>query len=159
MRLAKRRQPHRINSSNNNEDDDDTEKLLRHPEHPSVFFDRQQQQKGWRWSDKMARRTGITAFISLLVIFALASVNGQATEECVTRTTSVGLSIEETVEAEGETKTFLGLLAYFGGSVEANGAPMPIAVADDKLACKSISPVSEIGQLDLLTTLVLSRSR
>ena len=91
----------------------------------------------------MTRRTGITASIALLVIIGVATVKGQETEECVTRTTPVAVSIEETVEGRGETERFLGLLAYFGGSVEANGAPMPIAVAEDKFACKSIAPVSD----------------
>ena len=92
----------------------------------------------------MARRTGITAFIALLVIAAVASVKGQeAIEECMTRTVPVGVAIEETAEAGEDTKTFLGLLAYFGGSVQgANGGPMPIVQADDKFACKSIASVS-----------------
>eukprot|EP00740_Mantoniella_antarctica_P000185 CAMPEP_0181392268 /NCGR_PEP_ID=MMETSP1106-20121128/26492_1 /TAXON_ID=81844 /ORGANISM="Mantoniella antarctica, Strain SL-175" /LENGTH=532 /DNA_ID=CAMNT_0023513363 /DNA_START=211 /DNA_END=1809 /DNA_ORIENTATION=+ len=86
-------------------------------------------------------RGGITAFVALLVIAAVISVSGQANEDCMSRTVPVGVSIAETV-AVGESKTFLSLLAYFGGSVDANTPPMPVVVADDKFACKPIGLVT-----------------
>lgn len=159
MRLAERRQAHRSISGSSAANNDDDAELLRHPRQhrPSsssfffgagdeTFYKQQQLQRQLQrqWTERMVRVTGITALIVLLVMAAVASVKGQVTEGCLTRNMPIGVSIEETVEA-GETKTFLGLLAYFGGSIEANDAPMSIVVANDKFACKPIGPVSGVG--------------
>jgi len=79
--------------------------------------------------------------VALLVIAAVAAASGQSTvEACQARVLPVGVSIDETVG--GERRTFLGLLAFFGASVEAVGsASLPLVVADDKSACKPIAEV------------------
>jgi hypothetical protein len=152
MRLAKRRQPHRSSSTATNDDgfDDGAER------HPRESFDNDIKQRRQQ-TERMVRRTGITAMIALLVIAAVASVKGQAAaaaaEACMTRTAPVGVAIEDTAGEGGETKTLLGLLAFFGGSIDAaNAAPMPIVVADDKFACKPIGSVR--GENSTYTTRV-----
>lgn len=165
MRLAKRRQAYRSISGSSaankdvddidDDDNDDETELLRHPRQlrpssSSFFFGagdekfNKQQQLQRQWTEKMVRVTGITALFAFLIMTVVASVKGQVTEACMTRNVPIWVSIEETVKA-GETKTFLGLLAYFGGSIEANDPPMSIVVANDKFACKPIGPVSGVG--------------
>ena len=148
MQLAKRRQAHRSSTgtcgnSSPASNKDDEELHLRHPHPYSVSGEEAYDKQLRHRTVNMVRRTGILVLIALLVIVALVSVNGQASDECMTRNLPVGVSIEETVEASSDTKTFVSLLAYFGGSIEEGMTSIPLAVADDKFACKLISPVSD----------------
>lgn len=95
-----------------------------------------------------SRRSASWSLLALLIVaFCAASASAQATgEPCQTRSIPVGVSIVETSVARENSVTYLGLLAFFGSTVDAgprgSADPIPLVVASDRNACTSIAEVA-----------------
>lgn len=148
MRIAQRRQSQHHSNANEShrsalEGSADAE-LLRHPARPGNTrgaLDDGESPDTRRV--KMVRRTAICAIAAIVVLATVTTVSGQTVDACQTRSTPIGVSITETT-ADGESNTFLGLLAFFGGAVgESETAPMHLAVASDKYGCKPIAQTTD----------------
>jgi signal peptide peptidase-like 2B len=93
------------------------------------------------------RSTTWSLFALLFVAFCAASATAQATgEPCQTRSIPVGVSIVEASSERETSRTYVGLLAFFGSTVDegpkGSGDPIPLVVASDRNACEPIAEVA-----------------
>ena len=144
MRIAQRRQSQRFNLATEPRrsalDDSADADFLRHPATPGTFRGASDdgESPGTR-RVRMVRRTAMCALAAIVILAAITTVSGQTMDACQTRSTPIGVAIEETT-VHGESNSFLGLLAFFGGAVgESESAPMHLTVASDKYGCEPIS--------------------
>ena len=115
---------------------------------------RRQAQRGARSSRRFdigimaSRRSAAWSLFALLILaFCAASATAQATgEPCQTRSIPVGVSIEEASSERETSRKYLGLLAFFGSTVDegpkGSGDPIPLVVASDRNACEPIAEVA-----------------
>lgn len=95
-----------------------------------------------------SRRSAAWSLFALLILaFCAASATAQATgEPCQTRSIPVGVSIEEASSERETSRKYLGLLAFFGSTVDegpkGSGDPIPLVVASDRNACEPIAEVA-----------------
>ena len=115
---------------------------------------RREAQRGARPSRRLgigimaSRRSAAWSLFALLTMaFCAASATAQATgEPCQTRSNPVGVSIVEASSERETSRTYVGLLAFFGSTVDegpkGSGDPIPLVMASDRNACKPIAEVA-----------------
>ena len=95
-----------------------------------------------------SRRSAARSLFALLfVALCAASATAQATgEPCQTRSIPVGVSIVEASSERETSRTYLGLLAFFGSTVDegpkGSHDPITLVVASDRNACEPIAEVA-----------------
>ena len=101
MRIAQRRQSQRFNLATEPRrsalDDSADADFLRHPATPGTFRGASDdgESPGTR-RVRMVRRTAMCALAAIVILAVITTVGGQTMDACQTRSTPIGVAIEET---------------------------------------------------------------